>query len=268
MPSLRGLFFFAFFPLFAAALTVVAAAQAATAQSGAVANAPATPALIGGVASPTIIHYESVNLNEPWGGGDKLAEPRLIAAAVVAADNPSPKMIVDVGSHSGEFLEAFLAKFPATHAQWTEPVATNLENAKKRFARFGNRVDYKIGCASRDLADNCVPPNVDVLITAWVSHHRDAEGIAKYYHDAAALLPSGGWVVNLDHIGLSSKAWEQREMTARLEFHAVQEGPLPHVTGPTPPLEVHLKALKDAGIDDVDVVWRSFNTVLIMGRKK
>jgi hypothetical protein len=244
--------------------------QNATSAHSSAATAPSdgkSSAQAGGVPSPYLVHYESVNDGEPWGGGDRLAVPRQIAAAIIAVDTPSPKMIVDVGSHSGEFLEAFLDKFSAAHAQWTEPVDNNLENAKERFARFGDRVDYRIGCPGRDLADKCVPLNVDVLITSWVSAHRDAAGIAKYYHDAAALLPPGGWLVNLDHIGFDGSPWEHRIMTARLGFHAVKEGPTPHVDGPVPPLDVHLKAIKDAGIDDVDVVWRSFNTVLIIARK-
>ena len=60
-----------------------------------------------------LVHFEAINPGEPWGGGDRLALPRQIAAAVVAQDNPSPKLVVDVGSFTGEFLEAFLEKFPA-----------------------------------------------------------------------------------------------------------------------------------------------------------
>ena len=50
---------------------------------------------------PPIIHYEAVNPGETFAGGDQLAEPRKIAAAVVAIENPSPNMIVDVGSYTG-----------------------------------------------------------------------------------------------------------------------------------------------------------------------
>jgi SAM-dependent methyltransferase len=215
-----------------------------------------------------LVHFEAVNSGETWGGGDKLAVPRLIAAAVVGQDNPAPRMVVDVGSYTGEFLEAFLEKFPAARGQWTEPVDMNLNNAKRRFARFGDRVDYRIGCPGRDISDGCVPKAADVIITSWVSVHQPKEGIAKFYRNAAAQLPSGGWLVNLDHIGFGGNAWERRFQAARQEFHAVVEGPPQHLKTPVPTLDDQLAAFKAAGFDDVEVVWRSFTTCLFMARKK
>jgi SAM-dependent methyltransferase len=228
---------------------------------------PQPPADKAPVTQP-LVHFEGMNPRETWGGGDKLALPRQIAAAVVAQDNPSPKLVVDVGSHQGEFLEAFLEKFPAALAQWTEPVDESFANAKARFARFGDRVTYRIGCPSRDISDGCVPKNADVIITSWVSAHQDRDGIARFYRNAAAQLPSGGWLVNMDHIGFGGNAWEHRFQLARLGFHAVIEGPSPHGSHAVDTLEEHLAAFKAAGIDDVQVVWQSFNTVLFMGRKR
>jgi hypothetical protein len=50
---------------------------------------------------------------------------------------------------------------------------------------------------------------------------------------------------------------------------AITEGPPVHHEGWTvPTLDQQLAAFHVAGIDDVQVVWRRFNTVLIMGRKK
>jgi hypothetical protein len=223
--------------------------------------APMPPAL------PPIIHYEAINPGETFGGGDNLAEPRKIAAAVVAQDNPSPHKIVDVGSFTGEFLEAFLQEFPAARGQWTEPVDRNEVNAKRRFARFGDRVDYVIGCPSRDISQGCVPKDVDVLITSWVTHHQGPDGLARFYKNAAALLPSGGWLVNLDNVEADA-AWERRFKTARLNFQTVIEGPPMHGQHSIATLEQHIDDLHAAGLDDVAVVWKSFDTVLIMARKK
>ena len=265
--------------LFVTAATGLANAQAPNlppetmqAPSGAPSGAPSTdpshaPAKMP-PSLPPIIHYEAVNPGETFAGGDQLAEPRKIAAAVVAIDNPSPRMIVDVGSYTGEFLEALLEKFPAAHAQWTEPVETNRINAQRRFARFGDRVDYVIGCPSRDLSKGCVPKNVDVLITSWVTHHQGPDGLAEFYKDAAGLLPPGGWLANLDHITEPNSAWEQRFQTARLSFQTVVQGPPMHGQHPIATLEQHMAGLHAAGLDDVAVVWKSFDTVLIMARKK
>lgn len=251
-----------------AACALPSISQTANAQAPARSNPEGSP-VVQQPPAGALVHFEAVNPGETFGGGDKLALPRQIAAAVVAQDNPSPKLVVDVGSFTGEFLEAFLEKFPAARGQWTEPVEGNRNNAKRRFARFGDRVDYVIGCPSRDISDGCVPKTADVIITSWLSIHQNRDGIYKFYRLAAAQLPPGGWLVNLDHVGFDGSAWEKRFQTARLGFHAVIEGPpIHHPDFKLISIADHLAAFKAAGITDVQVVWQSFNTVLFMGRKQ
>jgi SAM-dependent methyltransferase len=235
-------------------------------QKGEGANAGSSQSFARPMQNRPPVRFESMNANEPP-GGDRLSLPRLIAAAVVAQDKPAPKLVVDVGSHQGEFLEAFLERFPNAHGQWTEPVEESLQIAKARLARFGNRIDYRIGCPGRDISDGCVPKSADVIITSWVSVHQDREGIARFYRLAAAQLPPGGWLINLDHIGFGGNPWESR-VQARYEFQAYIEGPAPHGNHPVATLGEQLAAFKAAGIEDVDVVWRSFTTCLFMGRKR
>lgn len=216
------------------------------------------------------IRYEAMNPTQR--GGDRLADARRIAASVVAQDRPAPRLIVDVGSFTGEFLEAFMQRFPAAHGQWTEPVATNRPVAQRRLARFGDRVDYVIGCPSRDLAAGCVPKGVDVLITSWLSIHQDLPGVRRFYREAAAALPSGGWLVNLDHV-TPPGPWRDRLRTARTDttasgITAMSEGPpVHHPDFVTPSLADQLAAFHAAGIEDVQVVWSRLDTVLLMGRK-
>jgi hypothetical protein len=218
-----------------------------------------------------LVHFEAVDQGEP--AGDRLGSARRLAASVVAQDKAAPKLIVDVGSFTGEFLEAFMQRFPNSHGQWTEPVTGNRDNAKKRMARFGNNVDYVIGCPSRDISLGCVPKGVDVLITSWLSIHQDLNGIRKFYKEAAGMVPSGGWVVNLDHVAYGGSPWEARLKGARDDLassgiDAVGEGPpMHHPSYVVPTVEAQIKALNDAGFTDVQIVWRRLNTVLFMARK-
>ena len=256
---------------FAVTFPCLVVAAAMLGQQG-VAQAPSGPPPGAGPAGaprqqqppPTLRRYMAVNTGE--NDGDMLALPRLIAADVVATDNPSPKKIVDVGSFTGEFLEAFMDKFPGARGQWTEPVDSNKVNAKRRFARFGDRLDYVIGCPHRDLSDGCVPKDVDVLITSWVTRHQELPGIRKVYKDAYPLLPSGGWFAILDQVTVPDH-WEKQFQVARLNFMAAQEGPPEYQKAPIPTLDEQLAALHDAGFTDVQVVWKEFTTVLIMARK-
>jgi hypothetical protein len=103
-----------------------------------------------------------------------------------------------------------MERFPATRGQWTEPVTANENNAKRKLARFGDRVDYVIGCPGRDIALGCVPKNTDVIITAWVSHHQPIDQITRIYGLAHELLVAGGWFIVLDHITAKDTNWESR----------------------------------------------------------
>jgi len=212
------------------------------------------------------VRFEAMNpANGP--GGDLLSQPRLIAAAVVAQDKPNPHFIADLGSFTGEFLEAFMQRFPNAHGQWTEPVDKNEDNAKIRLARFGDHVSYVIGCPSRDVSLDCIPKEADVIITSWVSIHQPLDGMAKVYAGIYTQLPSGGWFVNLDHVSAPNPEWAHLLGESRKEFHVKQEGPPLHIKTPFPTLDEQLAAFKVAGFNDVQVVWSSMNDVLFMARK-
>jgi hypothetical protein len=252
---------------------VQAAQLASIKQRGAVvARAYAKPDAAASLASiAPKVHFEAVNPGEP--AGDRLGSARRMAAAIVAQDLPAPLSIVDVGSFTGEFLEAFMQRFPQSRGQWTEPVSGNEDNARHRLARFGKNVDYVIGCPSRDISQGCVPENVDVLLTSWLSIHQDQNGIRKFYKEAAARLPAGGWLVNLDHIAADQPIWALRLDGAREELaatgiNAIVEGPPVHHTEyVAPSLADQLASLNEAGFTDVNVVWRRLDTVLLLARK-
>jgi SAM-dependent methyltransferase len=205
MTKMRQLATLSLLMILMAVFATTSMSQTTSAQAPARSNPEGSPIMPQTPSGP-LVHFEAVNPGETWGGGDKLALPRQIAAAVVAQDNPSPKLVVDVGSFTGEFLEAFLEKFPGARGQWTEPVEGNRANAKRRFARFGDRVDYVIGCPARDISDGCVPKSADVIISSWMSIHQNRDGIYKFYRLAAAQLPPGGWLIHMDHVGFPGSA--------------------------------------------------------------
>jgi hypothetical protein len=249
------------------AAQAAAPAPAATAAPGAPAAAAASrPAAAGGGQNNNLIPYPT-GPYMPVGYNMEL--PYQIGAQVLAEAYPSPKHIVDVGSYQGQFLQAFMAKFPAARGQWTEPVTGNENNAKRKLGRFGDRIDYVIGCPGRDMAMGCLPDDVDVIITAWVSHHQPIKEITRIYGVAHDKLPANGWFIVLDHI-TSSPDWEHRYGQARWYFDPETEGnPMEKEVRdvPHPTLEQELAAFKTAGFTDVDVVWKSFDTVLYMAHK-
>ena len=219
-----------------------------------------------------LVHFEPVNPLEP--AGDHLSQARRLAAAVVAQDRPAPQLIVDVGSFTGEFLEAFLQRFPSAQGQWTEPVTINESVARTRLARFGTKVSYVIGCPARDISTGCVPKDVDVLMTSWLSIHQNHDGIQKFYSEAGKLLPHGGWVAVIDHVNDGGEDWHHTFLKVREELAssgtvAVVEGPPAHHENFRPAsVQEHMNALRAAGFEDGQLVWRRLDTALIMAKRR
>jgi hypothetical protein len=202
---------------------------------------------------------------------EAVLEPRRVAAAIVAADLPAPKRIVQVGAFQGDLLEVFLEKFPAAHGQWIEAVTSkpNLAPTKARLARLGDRVDYSWGCARRDLGPGCVlPKDTDVILIEWLSIQQTLDSMYRIYRDGAAQLPAGGWIVNVDHVTFSY-AWQPIIDSAVKGFRRPEiEGPVVHYPQfRVPTATEQLDAMRAAGFD-AQLVWQSFGTVLLMGRKQ
>jgi SAM-dependent methyltransferase len=197
---------------------------------------------------------------------DLLDLPRRIAAAVVAADSPEPRVVVDAGSGPGDVLAAFLDEFPGARGIWTDASEEMRGIAAGRLARFGDRVEYRIADMT-DLAAGGVPPGVDVITTSRASHHLDPPALAGFYARAAALLRPGGWLVNIDHVG-PDDAWDQRLRAARKRLIPARPGPGHHHRYPLPSVRHHLDGYAAAGIGDVEVAWRAFVSCLFMGRSE
>jgi SAM-dependent methyltransferase len=195
--------------------------------------------------------------------------PRRIAAAVVADDNPGLDHVVDIGSGPGDFLAAFLEEFPAAHGVWTDVSEAMLGLARERLAGLGDRVEYHL-VDMTDLA--AIPDGVGLISTSRAAHHLNRGALLDFYTQASSHLAPGGWLVNLDHIGLDSSngPWDARLRSARKVFRAPVDNSgdqQHHHDHPLPTAQDHLDGYAAAGISDVQVVWRAFYTCLFMGRR-
>ena len=199
-------------------------------------------------------------------------EPQRVAAAIIAAGFPSPQHIVQVGAATGGFLELFMVKFPAARGTWIEAITAEhqLPEAHKHLDRFGDRVDFKAGCARRDLSrKTCIlPKDTDVIITGSLSIQQDIDGMRRVYKAGADMLPSGGWLVNVDRVTFSDPSFGALMQTAVKGFPPEYVGiPLHYPQFRVPTADEQVQAMRVAGFE-AQVVWQSFNEVVIMGRKK
>ena len=254
----------AFFAALAAALVLF---QGAAAQVAPAAGVQPTPA---STRNPAVAGTQPGAMYETP-GESATVEPRRIAAAIVANAFPTPHLVVQVGASTGALLETFMEGLPTAHGVWIEAITSehNLNSTKARLGKFGDRVDYQFSCARRDLSSGCVlPKGTDVILMDWLSIQQNIDGMARIYKAGADSLPSGGWIVNLDHVTFSDSTFEPLMHMAAKDFRPGQEGPPIHYPQfKVPTADEQLAALRAAGFD-AQVVWQSFTTVLIMGRKK
>ncbi len=200
------------------------------------------------------------------GARELLALPRALAATVVALEDRPPRRIVDVASGPGAFLAVFLETFPSAHGIWFDASEAMLEQAHIELGSLADRVEFRLGDMA-ELSSAGLPRDLDVIMTSRALHHFDIAGIATFYREAAAHLAPGGWLINLDHVGLQPE-WERRLGAAREQLVPSRSSPVAHHdhTGLRAGIDDHLQALAAAGIGDVEVPWRAFYTALFMGR--
>ena len=216
--------------------------------------------------------WRDTDFARAWADGDSyrdlLSFPRHMAAVIIAADQPEPGTIVDIGSGPGDFLAVMLEQFPQARGVWTDVSEAMFDMARERLARFGDRVDFHL-VDMTDLAGGGVPGSADVITTSRAAHHLDRDGLADFYAQAAGRLAPGGWLVNLDHIGPAGPGdtWDQRLRAARKQFGVAQSGTKHHHNYPLTSVQDHLDAFAMAGITDLEIPWRAFYTCLFLGRK-
>ncbi len=217
-----------------------------------------------------------------WTAGDTMNEllafPRRLAAAIVAADRPEVRLVIDIASGPGAFLACLLDEFPAARGIWSDASAAMLGRARETLAPYSERVEFRPAdmtalnptrhspSTDTSLTAAGMPAGADVIVTSRAAHHLDRVGLPAFYAEAAALLAPGGWLINLDHTG-PDETWNKRFRTVRARFAPPRPETKHHHNYPLPSIEDHLNAYADAGLTDVEIAWKAFYTCLFMGKK-
>jgi SAM-dependent methyltransferase len=204
-----------------------------------------------------------------WAAGDAMSDllalPMRLAAALVAADSPEVRAVVDVASGPGAFLACFLEEFPAARGIWSDASEAMLGRARETLAPYSERVEFRPADMTDLVGGGGIPAGVDVIVTSRAAHHLDRAGLTTFYGEAAALLAPGGWLINLDHTG-PDEIWDQRFRAVRARFVPPRPETKHHHNYPLPSIDDHLSAYADAGLADVEIAWKAFYTCLFMGK--
>jgi ubiquinone/menaquinone biosynthesis C-methylase UbiE len=197
---------------------------------------------------------------------DMLELPRRITAALVADAGIEVQHVVDVGAGPGTYLAVLLDTFPQARGTWFDVSEAMLELGRTELARFGERISYVVDDAER-LGEAGLAP-AQIVSSSRALHHVSTESLARVYRAAFGLLSPGGFLANLDHVGVPGD-FQQAYRRVRPQFTGTRTSTLaPHRHDyPLAPPDLHLRLLAEAGFEAPDTPWRVLFTALILARK-
>jgi tRNA (cmo5U34)-methyltransferase len=179
-----------------------------------------------------------------------------VLAALVAAD----AHVLDLGGGTGALSAAVLDELPEARVTVLDVDADMLAEARRRLARFGDRVSFQEASFFDPL------PAADAVVASLALHHvLDLEAKTALYRAVHEVLSPGGMLLNLDAAvtegvrlnGLGFDRWAERmgdhgisDAEARRHFASWAQEDRYF------PLDAELGALRKAGFAEVECFWR------------
>lgn len=119
---------------------------------------------------------------------------------------PRPR-VIDLGAGSGRLLEKVLTICPQASCTWVDSSEAFQATARRRLARFGDRVTYVLSPMEGDWASRVAAP-VDVIFSMSAIHHLEHDEKRAVYARSFDLLAADRWFVNTDEMrGLDTDAY-------------------------------------------------------------
>ncbi len=188
---------------------------------------------------------------------------------LLAALAPAGAQVLDHGGGTGALSAAVLGTLPEARVTVLDVDRAMLAEARKRLARFGDRVAFREGSFFDPL------PAADAVMASLALHHvHDLDAKTGVYRAIRAALPGGGVFINLD------AATADGPRLNALTFRRWAEGMAEHGIGAAEarehfaawadedryfPLDEELAALRRAGFAEVDCAWRRGATAVCCG---
>jgi ubiquinone/menaquinone biosynthesis C-methylase UbiE len=173
---------------------------------------------------------------------------------------PSDRHILDLGGGTGSLARAVLDALPGVRVIVLDVDPDMLGEARRRLADAEGRVSFHEGSFLDPL------PHADAVVASLALHHvHDLQTKTALYRTIYDALPSGGVLVNLDAAvtdGERLNALMFDRMAARMGDHGITEAEARgHFAAWANedtyfPLDAELSAMRQAGFDEVECVWR------------
>jgi tRNA (cmo5U34)-methyltransferase len=186
----------------------------------------------------------------------------MIAAGVevLAALAPGESHILDLGGGTGALSSAVLTGLPDARVTLLDVDAEMLAEARRRLAGFGDRVAFEQASFLDPL------PAADAVVASLALHHvHELDSKTALYRSIRDALSHGGVLLNLDAAvsdGTRLNRLVFDRMAARMADHGITDAEARrHFASWADedryfPLDAELAALRAAGFDEVECLWR------------
>jgi tRNA (cmo5U34)-methyltransferase len=184
---------------------------------------------------------------------------RRVAALIPPAEGGSLR-VLDVGGGYGALAAEVLDQQPEAWVVLQDYSDAMLAQARKRLARFGDRVTYALADMTEPGWANSLGGPFDAVVSALAIHNLDdVEAIQRVYRDIFNVLRPGGCLFNSDLLfpagpGLADLYRRDPTRDPRWDVYVYPAG-----------LEAQLGWLRDAGFSEVDCVWKDLDQGLLWG---
>jgi tRNA (cmo5U34)-methyltransferase len=173
---------------------------------------------------------------------------------------PPDARVLDLGGGTGALSAALLGSLPEARVTVLDVDGLMLEQARRRLARFGERVEFREASFLEPL-----PPADAVMASLALHHVHDLGAKTDVYRAIHGALSGGGVFVNLDAAmteGPRLNALAFQRWAAAMAEHGITEAEArAHFAAWADedryfPLDEELAALRRAGFAEVECFWR------------
>ena len=184
-------------------------------------------------------------------------EPRLAGEVVLRELLPAaPESVLDLGCGDGRLSGLVLEERPdVASIVAVDRSPLMLQRARERFAD-----DARVDIRPWDLDDDLTPlGSFDLIVSGFAIHHVENDRKQALFGEVARQLPPGGMFANLEIVQSATPALHATFLTA---IGRTADDPEDRLA----PVEAQLGWMRDAGLVDVDCLWRWRGMALLVGR--
>ena len=168
-----------------------------------------------------------------------------------------PRRVLDLGCGDGRLAALVLAsRSSVVEVAAVDCSAPMLERAKDRFAG-----DERVTVRYVDLREPITPMgDFDVIVSGFAIHHLDDRRKQSLFCEVACQLRAGGVFVNLEVVASATARWHAEFLEA---IGRTQDDPEDRLA----PVENQLAWMREAGMENVDCLWRWRGFALMVGER-